>query len=40
VPDTERKYLPAHPARGVTGGSGCASAFFIAFGLPFMGDHG
>jgi hypothetical protein len=36
VPDTERKYLPGHPARGVTGGSGCASAFFIAFGLPFM----
>lgn len=34
--DTERKLLPGQTPRGVTGGSGCVAAFFIAFGLPFM----
>ena len=34
--DTERKLLPGQTPRGVTGSSGCASAFFIVFGLPFM----
>ena len=36
-PDTERKPLPGHPARGAATGSGCASAFMMVFGLPFMG---
>jgi hypothetical protein len=36
MPDTERKLLPGQTPRGTTGGSGCASAFFIVFGLPFM----
>lgn len=36
MPDTERKHLPAQHPRGVSGGSGCAAAFFILFGLPFM----
>ena len=34
--DTERKPLPGQTPRGTSGGSGCAGAFFIAFGLPFM----
>jgi hypothetical protein len=36
VPDTERKPLLGQTPRGTSGGSGCAGAFFIAFGLPFM----
>jgi hypothetical protein len=35
--DTERKPLPGQTPRGTAGSSGCAAAFFIAFGLPFMG---
>jgi hypothetical protein len=34
--DTERKPLPGQTPRGTSGGSGCAGAFFIAFGLPFL----
>ena len=34
--DTERKVLLTHRPRGTTTASGCASAFFIVFGLPFM----
>ena len=34
--DTERKPLPVQQPRGVAGSSGCAAAFFMAFGLPFM----
>lgn len=34
--DTERKPLLGQTPRGTSGGSGCAGAFFIAFGLPFM----
>lgn len=33
--DTERKPLHGHTPRGVAG-SGCAGAFFIVFGLPFV----
>jgi len=36
VPDTERKRLPGQQPRGAAGASGCAAAFFIVFGLPFM----
>jgi len=36
MPDTERKPLLGQTPRGTSGGSGCAGAFFIAFGLPFM----
>ena len=36
MPDTERKILHGQTARGTSGGSGCAGAFFIAFGVPFM----
>ena len=36
MPDTERKPLLTHRPRGTTTTSGCASAFFILFGLPFM----
>jgi hypothetical protein len=36
MPDTERKPLPGHPARGPAAASGCASAFLMAFGVPFM----
>src|SRR5688572_14491083 len=34
--DTERKPLLGQTPRGTSGGSGCAGAFFIAFGVPFM----
>lgn len=34
--DTERKHLPTHRPRGTTTAAGCASAFMILFGLPFM----
>jgi hypothetical protein len=37
MPDTERKPLHGHSARGAAAASGCASAFMMAFGLPFMG---
>jgi hypothetical protein len=36
MPDTERKLLPGQTPRGTSGSSGCAAAFFIVFGLPFM----
>jgi hypothetical protein len=34
--DTERKPLLGQTPRGTSGGSGCAGAFFMAFGVPFM----
>ncbi len=37
MPDTERKPLLAHPARGPEAASGCSTAFLMAFGVPFMG---
>jgi hypothetical protein len=36
LPDTERKPLPGHPTRGAETTSGCATAFLVIFGLPFM----
>ena len=36
MPDTERKRLPAQQPRGLVAPTGCAAAFFVAFGLPFM----
>jgi hypothetical protein len=34
--DAERKRLPAQQPRGLVAPTGCAAAFFVAFGLPFM----
>ena len=38
--DTERKRLLSQQPRGTPGSSGCAAAFFIVFGLPFMAAGG